>query len=280
MTLSRLAVGNWHFDVEMDGPAVGRPVVLLHGFPESAACWRPVAQRLAAQGLRTIAPNQRGYSAGARPLDVTEYSMPHLVADVIGLLDALELPTADLVGHDWGAFVGWAVAGAHPDRIRSLTALSTPHPSAFSRARSHDGEQREKSSYIEVFRREGEAEQMLLGEDARRLRAIFDEDVPAELADAHVDLLTKDGALTGALNWYRAMGRYAGDDKPVTVPTTYIWGAGDPAIGRSAAQGCVDHVDAPYRFLEATESGHWLPESAPELVAAEILARVESGASQ
>lgn len=271
MDSQTIKIGQFDFDIELGGPAAGRPVVLLHGFPESAACWRPVAELLVGHGLRVIAPNQRGYSPGARPLDAAEYAMEHLVEDVIGLLDALGLPAVDLVGHDWGAAVAWAVASGHPERIRSLTAISTPHPSAFGRARSRDSEQRSKSAYIDLFRQEGRAEELLLADDARRLRGIFGEDVPAELAAEHVAVLTRPGALTGALNWYRGMGRWAGDDQPITVPTTYIWGTGDVAIGRQAAEGCADHVAAPYRFIEAPGVGHWLPEADPELVASAIL---------
>lgn len=279
MEHASLKIGALHFDVELAGSTGGRPVVLLHGFPETAACWRPVAERLGARGLRAIAPNQRGYSAGARPLDVGEYAMGRLVADVIGLFDALGLAEADLVGHDWGAAVAWAAAGAHPERIRSLTAISTAHPAAFGRARSHDVGQQAQSSYIDLFRQEGKAEALLLEDDARRLRAVFGDQVPGELVEAHLDVLTKPGALTGALNWYRAMGRYRGDDQSVRVPVTYIWGAQDPALGRTAAEGCGEFVDAPYRFVEIPEGGHWLPEAASALVAEEILARVERPAS-
>lgn len=273
MSLQTLAVGEWEFEIEFDGPADGRPVVLLHGFPETAACWRPVTALLVGHGLRVIAPNQRGYSPGARPLAVAEYAMDRLVADVVGLLDALGLVTADLVGHDWGAAVAWAVAGTHPDRVRSLTALSTPHPAAFGRARSRDGAQRSKSAYIDVFRQEGAAERLLLDDDARQLRAVFGADVPSSLVEEHVGALTRPGALTGALNWYRAMGRWAGDDAATEVPTTYVWGARDIAIGRMAAEGCAERVAAPYRFIEAPGAGHWLPEAEPGLVAAAILER-------
>ena len=272
MDQQTLTIGEWGFEIELAGPADGRPVLLLHGFPETAACWRPVARELAERGLRVIAPNQRGYSAGARPVEVAEYAMPRLVADVLGLLDALGLAEVDLVGHDWGAFVAWAVAAGHPDRIRSLTALSTPHPAAFAQARSHDGDQQAKSSYIQLFQQE-DAAALFLADDARRLRGAFGPEVPRELIDAHLDVLTRPGAFDAALNWYRAMGRYPGDSEPVRVPTTYIWGALDEAIGRQAAQACGGLVDAPYRFIEIAGAGHWLPEAESGLVADAIVAQ-------
>ncbi|WP_024796057.1 alpha/beta fold hydrolase [Tomitella biformata] len=266
-----LRIGEIEFEIEFDGPADGTPVLLLHGFPETAACWRPVAELLVGHGIRTIAPNQRGYSPGARPLVVAEYAMELLVADVIGLLDALGLAQVDLVGHDWGAAVAWAVASMRPDRIRSLTTLSTPHPAAFGRARSRDGEQRSKSSYIDLFREAGTAERLLLDDGARQLRAVFGDEVAAELVEEHIATLTEPGALTAALNWYRAMGRWAGDDAPIAVPTTYIWGAHDVAIGRMAAEGCGEFIAAPYRFIEVPDAGHWLPETQAGVVASAIL---------
>src|SRR6185369_7464160 len=141
---------------------------------------------LHAAGLRTIAPDQRGYSPGARPAGVEAYSMHRVVADALGLLDAYGLARAHVVGHDWGAAVGWNLAGRHPDRVATLTAISVPHPAA----------------------------------DARRLRVMLGP-VPA---DDFVRPLTEPGALTGPLNWYRAMSRRDLDGLgPVTVPTTYVW---------------------------------------------------------
>src|SRR4051812_2592536 len=91
------------------GPADGRPVLLLHGFPETSTCWRRVMESLAAAGYRAVAVDQRGYSPGARPTGVAAYEITELVDDVVGWLDALGLDRVDLVGHDWGAAVGWAV---------------------------------------------------------------------------------------------------------------------------------------------------------------------------
>lgn len=279
MDRQRKRIGEWDFDLELHGPPAGRPVVLLHGFPETAACWRPVAEMLAEHGIRTVSPNQRGYSPGARPLAVADYAMENLVADVIGLLDVLGVERVDLVGHDWGAAVAWAAAGMRPDRVRSLTAVSTPHPAAFGRALSRDGEQRQKSAYIELLQREGVAEKALLDNDGRRLRGVFGDDVPPDLVAEHLAALSDPAALTGALNWYRAMGRWAGDDQPTRVPTTYIWGAQDQALGRAGAHACGDHVSADYRFVELPDVGHWIPEQRPEVIVAEILARRGGGAS-
>ncbi len=137
-----IPVGDLTFDVLISGPDDGIPLVALHGFPESAASWGKVTPLLTAAGYRVIAPNQRGYSAGARPEGVDAYKIEHLVADVVGLLDALGLSDAHLVGHDWGSAVAWQVAGRHPNRIRSLTAISVPHPTAFGWALREDEDQK------------------------------------------------------------------------------------------------------------------------------------------
>ncbi|QBJ95090.1 alpha/beta hydrolase [Rhodococcus sp. ABRD24] len=262
------------FDVTVAGPDDGVPIVLLHGFPESSASWRPITPRLTATGLRVIAPNQRGYSPGARPVAVEDYRIDHLVGDVIGLLDAFGLESAHLVGHDWGAAVAWQVAGRHPDRIRSLTAVSVPHPTAFGWALREDADQQRRSGYIGLLRTEGKAEAVLLEDDSRRLRAMFGHDNDPDLVETHVRLLAEPGALTAAMNWYRAMAPDLSDLPPVRVPTTYVWSTADPALGPAGARRCGEFVDAPYRFVVLEGGSHWIPEENPDALADAVLARV------
>ena len=270
---AHITLGDLTFDVTTSGPADGAPVVLLHGFPESAASWEPVSARLNESGLRTYAPNQRGYSPGARPDGVDSYRIDHLVADVIGLLDALDLDTAHLVGHDWGAAVAWVVAARHPDRINSLTTVSVPHPGAFGWALREDADQKERSSYIRLLRMEGKAERVLLDDNAHSLRAMFGDVVPPALVDRHVALLSEPGALTAALNWYRAMTSDFEQTPAVTVPTTYVWSTGDQALGRAGAERCGEFVDAPYEFVVLDDVTHWIPEQRPDALADAILMR-------
>ncbi|MFC9765795.1 alpha/beta fold hydrolase [Rhodococcus jostii] len=270
---AHITLGDLTFDVTISGPADGVPVVLLHGFPESAASWEPVSALLNESGLRTFAPNQRGYSPGARPDGVDSYRIDHLVADVIGLLDALGLDSAHLVGHDWGAAVAWVVAARHPDRITSLTTVSVPHPGAFGWALREDADQKERSSYIRLLRMEGKAERVLLGENAQALRAMFGDVVAPALVDRHVALLSEPGALTAALNWYRAMTSDFEQTPAVTVPTTYVWSTGDIALGRAAAERCGEFVDAPYEFVVLDDATHWIPEQRPGDLADAILTR-------
>ncbi|WIX83716.1 alpha/beta hydrolase [Amycolatopsis carbonis] len=135
MALREITLGGLSFDVSDTGPEDAPAVLLLHGFPQSHRCWDGVAQRLNARGYRTIAPNQRGYSAGARPLSVSDYGVPALVSDALGILDSLGVTQAHVAGHDWGGALAWHLAVQHPERTRSLVAVSMPHPAAWEWAR-------------------------------------------------------------------------------------------------------------------------------------------------
>jgi pimeloyl-ACP methyl ester carboxylesterase len=276
--LLRTDVGDLTFDVRVDGPEDGRPVLLLHGFPQTSASWAAVTPLLTQAGLRTYAPDQLGYSPGARPGEVEAYSAQNLAHVTADLMTALAIPVADVVGHDWGANVAWTLAAWHPDRVRSLTAVSVPHPAAYTAAYRADPEQRERSSYIRLFWQEGKAEDVLLADDGRRLRRMLsgaehDTGVPAEAIDEYVAVLSAPGALTAALNWYRAMSSDTRVD-PVGVPTTYVWSDGDVAIGRTAAEACGNYVRGDYRFVELPGVTHWIPEQAPEQLARAILDRI------
>ncbi|MFI7607950.1 alpha/beta fold hydrolase [Micromonospora sp. NPDC049366] len=264
------------FDVRAGGPEDGPAVLLLHGFPQHAGEWDDVVPALHAAGLRTYALDQRGYSPGARPADVAAYRVPELVADTTAVLDALGVDAAHVVGHDWGAVVAWGLAAQHPARVRTLTAVSVPHPAAFVYALSHDVRQKARSSYMALFRQPGgKAEKVLLALNAVALRRMLSGVGDATRVARYADPMRAPGAMTGALNWYRAM---SGADLkavgPVTVPTTYVWSDRDTAIGRTAAQACAAHVPGDYRLVELTGVSHWIPDEAPAALAEAILARV------
>jgi pimeloyl-ACP methyl ester carboxylesterase len=278
--VQQVDVGDLTFDVRVDGPEDGRPVLLLHGFPETSLSWAAVTPKLTAAGLRTYAPDQLGYSPGARPDEVAAYSTPSLAQVTADLMTALGVDRADVVGHDWGANVAWALAAWHPDRVRSLTAVSVPHPAAYTVAYRTDPEQKERSGYIRLFWQAGKAEDVLLADDSRRLRRMLsggegDSGVPAEAIEEYVAVLSAPGALTAALNWYRAMSSKDRVD-PVGVPTTYVWSDGDVAIGRTAAEACANYVTGDYAFVELPGITHWIPEQAPDQLAAAILDRIAS----
>ncbi|KXF86761.1 haloalkane dehalogenase [Rhodococcus ruber Chol-4] len=272
---TRVTLGDLTFDVHTAGPVDGTPVVLLHGFPETARSWESVAPQLAEAGLRVLAPDQRGYSPGARPDGVAAYTVDLLVGDVVGLLDATGLDRAHLVGHDWGAAVAWQVAAHHPDRITTLTAVSVPHPAAYGWALREDADQQARAAYIKLLRQEGKAEHVLLEDDARRLRAMYGDRVSSESIDEYVRVLSEPGALTATLNWYRAMTREFAELAPVRVPTTYVWSTADSALGRAGAERCGEFVEAPYEFVVLDDVSHWVPEEAPDALAKAILARID-----
>ena len=262
------------FDVLDEGPADGTPVVLLHGFPERSTSWRYVAPLLHDAGLRTIAMDQRGYSPGARPRARKSYRMHHLAGDVAALIERVGGPV-HLVGHDWGAAVGWAVAGRFPKMVSTWTAVSVPHPAAFARAmKSHD--QRRRSRYMAFFN------VPLLPElTARRAGGRFDQSMRKagmtedEVSRFRAEIVTY-GALPHALGWYRALplSKPGITDFQVTVPTTLVWSTRDVAIGREGVDGTERWVDAPYELVVLEDVTHWIPTQAAEECAQAILARV------
>ncbi len=261
------------FDVLDDGPLDGTPAVLLHGFPERASCWRGVAPLLHAQGVRTYAPDQRGYSPRARPFGRWRYRIGALGDDAIALIEEIGRPV-DLVGHDWGAIVGWSVAARRPDLVRSWTAVSVPHPLAFLKA-AVTSSQGLKSWYMVLFQVPFLVDlvgRFLPGVMLRALRRIG---MTAEEVDhVHREILQY-GALPGGLAWYRAlplMGS-AARETDIHVPTTFVWSDEDAALGRRGTELTPQHVKAPYEFVELSGVSHWIPTQAPEALAEAILAR-------
>ena len=170
----QIEVGELVFDAVVAGPRDGPVVFMLHGFPQSAYEWRYQIPALASMGFRVIAPDQRGYSPGARPQGVEAYAIPSLVGDLIGMADAVGAEEFHVVGHDWGAVVAWFAGLRHPGRVLSLVPISVPHPFAFAQAIADpDGQQARMSGYMETFRSEG-AEHMFLANDAAVLRAMYE----------------------------------------------------------------------------------------------------------
>lgn len=263
----------WVFDVQDTGPAEGEPVLLLHGFPERASCWDAVVPLLHARGLRTVAPDQRGYSPRARPRGRWPYRLNRLVADATALVDRIGTPV-HLVGHDWGAMVAWGLAAQRPDLVRSLTAVSVPHPGAFLDACRH-GPQLRRSWYFGLFN-----VPWLVELTVRWRRDAFDVSLrkggmsAEDVARFHREIVEY-GALRGALLWYRAMPFAPAwmSRTPVSVPTTYVWSDRDVALTREAALACERFVTGDYRLLVLPGISHWIPRQAPEALAEAIVAR-------
>jgi pimeloyl-ACP methyl ester carboxylesterase len=256
--------GDLVFDVIDAGPADGPVVVLLHGFPEINSMYQPVIDRLTAEGYRCLAPLQRGYSAGARPRRRRDYRADELVGDVLTLIDQSGAERVHLVGHDWGAGVAWYVAQRAPDRLHTLTALSVPHPAAFLKAIA-TSRQALSSWYMLFFQLPWLPERLLL---SRRAVEGFIGSKTADavgLAEAEMRLMKEPGALTAALNWYRAMG-FSNPRKvaeKVTVPTMYVWTDGDIALKEKGARLCADYVVADYRYEVFKGVSHWVVDERP-----------------
>ena len=241
--------GELEFDVIDEGPADGPVVVLLHGFPQFATSWERVIPELTAQGFRCLAPDQRGYSPGARPMRRRDYRLPQLLSDVDALIDASGAQRVHLVGHDWGAVVAWAYAAARPERLASLAPLSVPHPAAFLRALA-TSRQFLSSWYILAFQVPFVPERTLIGDGTkwqRLSKRLHDSGQTREFADRDARRMAETNALTPALTWYRAA--FLGDpreyNKPTTVPTMFLWGDRDQFCKPKGARLCERFVDAP-----------------------------------
>jgi len=254
------------FDASAAGPDDGELVLLLHGFPQTRRSWRHQLPALAAAGYRAVAPDQRGYSAGARPAEEAAYRQPRLVADTLAMADALGAERFHLVGHDFGAVVGWQVACRHADRLLSWTPVSVPHPWAYLWAYEH-GDQQERSGYFDWFRTPGSERDFIADECAllRRIAAVAT--VEGDELDRYLAVLGSEPAMRAAISWYRAALPEMFDGLgEVTCPTLHIWSTEDPALGREGAEATERYVAGPYRLEVIDGVDHWVQELVPDRV--------------
>jgi pimeloyl-ACP methyl ester carboxylesterase len=234
----------------------GRPVFLLHGWPDSAYLWRNQIQFLVKRGFRTIAPDLRGFGRSDRPEGVAAYSLQNAVSDVVGILDALGIETADVVGHDWGAAVAWFTAMAHPDRVHKLVVLSVPHPLAPPTLR-----QREMAWYQLFFQFEEIAEAWLQHDNWALFRQLTRSDGDVE---RYISDLSRPGALTASLNWYRAnlAPRMPGPPRelPLVKPATLgIWSTNDHYLDGERMKMSDRFVKGTWRYEQIDGASHWIP---------------------
>lgn len=256
--------------LEVDDIGTGSPVMLLHGWPDTADLWRHQVPALVADHYRVIAPDLRGFGESSRPAEIQAYEMSHMVGDVIGVLDHLSIPQVHLVGHDWGAAISWMTAALVPDRVASLTALSVGHPTAL---RTAGWAQREKSWYMLLFQFPGVAERWLSADGFRNLR----EWSRHPDIQAVVERLADPEALAASLNLYRAILPPTRliepplELPPVQAPAMGIWSSGDLALTEEAMRGSAAHVAGPWRYERLDGVGHWMQLEAPEAVNALLL---------
>jgi pimeloyl-ACP methyl ester carboxylesterase len=270
-------VGDVRLAVAEDGDPAGEPVVLLHGFPEGARSWRHQLDALAESGFRAAAPDLRGYGGSDRPPAVEDYSARALVGDVAGLIRALGHDSAHVVGHDWGGSLAWGLAGTLPAMVRSLTILNAPQGPVSARLRREDPGQQAKSWYMLLFQFPGVAEAWLSDDDFANLRRfVFDTAAPGtfppEEREALVDAFRADGALTAALNYYRANMPPASwlrdppDPLEITVPTMIIWGEADAYMDPLLLERSAATVTAPLRVERLPGVSHWVQQEVPDRV--------------
>jgi pimeloyl-ACP methyl ester carboxylesterase len=247
---------------EGDGPAV----VLLHGFPDSSHLWRHQIPVLVSAGVRAIAPDLRGFGESDKPEAVEDYAITRSVADVVAVLDALGLERTHVVGHDWGAVVAWALAAFVPARVDRLVVMSVGHPNAL---RERSIEQREKAWYQLLFQFTGAAETLLMRDDWKLFRefARGDGDLARYISD-----LSRPGALTAGLNWYRANVGPRRELEPgppfpaIAAPTLGLWSTGDNYLVEGPMIRSAAYLTGPWRYERIENASHWMQLDAPERI--------------
>jgi len=250
---------NLHVHIEGEGP----PVLLIHGFPDTHAVWRRQIPALVAAGYRVIAPDTRGCGLSDMPPRVADYECEQLVADMIGLLDALGFDKVRLVAHDWGAIIGWQLCLRHPRRVERYVALSVGHPNAYAGAGFM---QKLKGYYILLFQLRGLAEALLRAGNWLPLRRMAGNSAEFSLWRRQLE---RPGRLTAALNYYRANGwalLLRRDWPRMKVPVLGIWSSGDSFVVERQMEQSRYQVDATWRYQRIEGADHWLQLGAADRV--------------
>jgi pimeloyl-ACP methyl ester carboxylesterase len=257
----------------------GKLILFLHGFPEFWYAWRRQLAEFG-QGYQAVAPDQRGYNLSSRPAEVEQYAIPVLVEDVRALIEHLGHDRCVLVGHDWGGVVAWHFALTHPEYLEKLVIINAPHPTIMSRELQQNRKQRVASQYMIRFR-SPETEAQLAANDYAALQNIVLTEglarghMTEEDRAAYLDAWAQPGALTGALNYYRAMGQVAHPSDVVQVPTLVIWGEQDTYLLTGNLDG-LEAVVPDLSLKRVPEATHWIVHEQPELVNSTIRAFIEA----
>lgn len=250
----------------------GEPVILLHGFPETSHMWEGVLISLASQGYRCLAPDQRGYSPGARPKDIAHYQIKEIASDVIALADAVGFQKFHLVGHDWGSGCGWTVVQLYSDRVNSWSALSIPHMAAFDTAKKTDPDQKKRSWYMDLFQLPIIPE-VLFGFAVAGNPPSLWKSTDEEVAD-YLTVFRKFDGRKATINWYRANKNIPIQYGDVFLPTLLIWGNQDIAIGHAGVEMTKQFMQGEYSLIEL-DAGHTLVQQQFERVNQEILNHIQ-----
>jgi len=243
----------------------GEPVLLLHGFPDSNHLWRFQIPALVKAGYRVIAPDLRGFGNSDAPQGIKHYHPEIIMEDIIALLDKLELETTHLIGHDFGAVLGWNLVGHYPQRFLQYSALSVGHLQAYLH---HGGlAQTMKAWYTKLFRIPGLAEKMFSMKNFKLLK-LMSSNHP-ELDHWRADM-SRPGRLTAALNWYRTTFKWAKAQDltqyRVQIPVMGIWSKKDIAVSQDQMLHSARYLDAGFQYHQIDDAGHWMQLDQPEKV--------------
>jgi pimeloyl-ACP methyl ester carboxylesterase len=260
------------FDVLETG-STGEPVLLLHGFPDTSLEWTGLMPVLSANGYHCLAPDQRGYSPGARPAEVDAYRYEELVADAFAVGSELG-ERFHVIGHDWGANVGWLMLQEKPSRIASFTAISIPHYQVWARSVYDGPAMAGYLSMLNTWMTEGKGEAVWT---AAQMRSLWTAK-PVDQREATIAHMTEPGAMTAALNWYRASRGHKRvieefDVWQVNVPTLLIHGSKD--LGERSLTDTAPLMTGPYRVVRPV-GGHFIVDEQPKAVADETLAHLRA----
>lgn len=255
------------------GPADGKPVFLLHGWPEFWYEWRHQIQPLTEAGYRLWIPDQRGYNTSDKPPAIKDYQVDLLVQDILGLMDQTRQEKCLLVGHDWGGMIAWRIAMQYPERLEKLVIINLPHPKAFQRELRQSWKQKWKSAYVGTFQIPKFPEWYLGLQNWRRLVATLRRSsIPGAFTNEDMqkyrEAWSQPGAMTAMLNWYRAYWQHPPKRPPdlrVHVPTLIIWGKKDHVLRWQMAQPSADMCDDA-RLVYIDEATHWVPADVPDQV--------------
>jgi pimeloyl-ACP methyl ester carboxylesterase len=261
-----------------EGPTDGPLVILLHGFPEFSYAWRNQVGPLVDDGWRVLVPDQLGYNLSDKPVGLENYDIDALADDVLRLAESAGYRTFSLVGHDWGGIVAWGLGAWHRDRVRTLTAVSVPHPAAMTRA-FLTSDQALRSYHMGLFQLPFLPERLILANDGRPLRAMLRRGgLPDDAVDRYVSRMREPGALTAALGWYRALPWSARDPVGAIrgVPTLHVWSTDDAFLGRAATEATEQFCKTQYRLEVLDGVSHWVPELAADRLAELITGHVRS----
>lgn len=245
-------------------------IIFLHGFPASTESWSATAHELSKKGYNILLPEQRGYSEALRPKKRRDYKLSLLAGDIIRLMDDKHIEQAHIVGHDWGGVVAWALASWYPERVGTLTVVSTPHPQALLSS-LWSSKQILLSWYMFFFQLPYLPEYVMSKHNGRALQNMLEKTgLTKSTAQKYVEYMLHPGRLTGAINWYRAIPYTLQETRTINsinVPTLFVYGEKDNFLSTKAAVLTQQWVEGVYEYEALPDGTHWLPEESPDALA-------------